>query len=519
MAPITVKVKTITQGNSYEISIETSATVADLKAQVRDKANIPVEEQRLIYKGHVLKDSSTLESYGLQHEHVVHLVRNARPQGTPPSHASPGVRAAPSPAAASPSPASASQPAGRAAGAPPFGVGGMDPLGMGGIGGMGDLAQVQQQLMANPNLISDMMASPAMQAILNNPDLMRSLILNNPRLRSVMDSNPELSHILNDPALLRQTMEAARNPQLMREMMRNTDRAMSNIESHPEGFNMLRRMYENVQQPLLNTAAEELGSTAGGGPAENPFAALFAPPQGTAAATPPGTTAAPNTAPLPNPWAPSPAGGAARTTGGVAAAGGLPGGGLGADNPFGMGFLPGAGFGGLGGAGGLEGLGVDPVLMGEMLQQPAFQSMMQQFLSNPELMRQMMQSHPLLRQMADSNPMMASMMANPEMLRQLANPEVQQALATLQRTLGTHITPAATGGAAAQENLLAALLGGRAMGGAPGVPESNEPPETRFAAQLQQLRDMGFFDTQANIQALLASSGNVNLAVERLLSG
>lgn len=34
---------------------------------------------------------------------------------------------------------------------------------------------------------------------------------------------------------------------LMREQMRSTDRAMSNIESHPEGFNMLRRMYENVQ--------------------------------------------------------------------------------------------------------------------------------------------------------------------------------------------------------------------------------------------------------------------------------
>lgn len=42
-------------------------------------------------------------------------------------------------------------------------------------------------------------------------------------------------------------MEVARSPELMREMMRTTDRAMSNIESHPEGFNMLRRMYHNVQ--------------------------------------------------------------------------------------------------------------------------------------------------------------------------------------------------------------------------------------------------------------------------------
>ncbi len=45
-----------------------------------------------------------------------------------------------------------------------------------------------------------------------------------------MDRNPELRHVLNDPAILRQTMEAARNPEIMREMMRTSDRAMSNIE-------------------------------------------------------------------------------------------------------------------------------------------------------------------------------------------------------------------------------------------------------------------------------------------------
>jgi hypothetical protein len=46
----------------------------------------------------------------------------------------------------------------------------------------------------------------------------------------------------------------ARNPQLMREQMRTTDRALSNIESHPEGFNMLRRMYTDVQEPLQVSA-------------------------------------------------------------------------------------------------------------------------------------------------------------------------------------------------------------------------------------------------------------------------
>lgn len=43
------------------------------------------------------------------------------------------------------------------------------------------------------------------------------------------------------------------------------------------------------------------------------------------------------------------------------------------------------------------------------------------------------------------------------------------------------------------------------------------PPEELYATQLAQLQEMGFFDTQENIRALRATSGNVNAAVERLL--
>lgn len=188
-------------------------------------------------------------------------------------------------------------------------------LGFGGLGGSGapfgsglpEFEQVQQQLTQNPNMMRDMMNMPAVQNILNNPEIMRGMIMSNPQMREIIDRNPELAHILNDPAILRQTLEAARNPELMREMMRNTDRAMSNIESSPEGFNMLRRMYENVQEPFLN--ATTTGGTTND-PGSNPFAALLGN-QGPAVnvnnnnnnnpETTPGS-AAPNSNPLPNPW-------------------------------------------------------------------------------------------------------------------------------------------------------------------------------------------------------------------------
>jgi ubiquilin len=147
----------------------------------------------------------------------------------------------------------------------------------------GNMQSMQQQMMNNPDMIRSMMNSPMMQSIMNNPEIMRSLIQSNPQMQAIIEQNPEIGHVLNDPAVLRQTLEAARSPELMREMMRTSDRAMSNIESHPEGFNMLRRMYHTVQEPLMDAAvpgarATNGESSAGSAPTvdpSNPFADLF----------------------------------------------------------------------------------------------------------------------------------------------------------------------------------------------------------------------------------------------------
>merc|ERR1712154_109218 len=46
----------------------------------------------------------------------------------------------------------------------------------------------------------------------------------------------------------------------------------------------------------------------------------------------------------------------------------------------------------------------------------------------------------------------------------------------------------------------------------------NSPPEERFRVQLETLTSMGFVDRQANIQALMATYGDVNAAIDRLLN-
>jgi len=44
------------------------------------------------------------------------------------------------------------------------------------------------------------------------------------------------------------------------------------------------------------------------------------------------------------------------------------------------------------------------------------------------------------------------------------------------------------------------------------------PPEERYRNQLELLTGMGFTNREANLQALIATYGDVNAAVERLLS-
>ena len=42
-------------------------------------------------------------------------------------------------------------------------------------------------------------------------------------------------------------------------------------------------------------------------------------------------------------------------------------------------------------------------------------------------------------------------------------------------------------------------------------------PEVRFQQQLEQLNAMGFLNREANLQALIATGGDINAAIERLL--
>ncbi|KAF8377705.1 hypothetical protein HHK36_031089 [Tetracentron sinense] len=495
---------------------------------------MPLEESSWLQRRcHRRRPSEEWEKRRLQEDHTVHMVRGFSPA------VSTNTASAVNPGGPNTSPGVARGVGstegggfgGAGMGAPLFpglAVNGLGGSGVGGLFGAGipEFEQVQQQLTQNPNMMREIMNTPVIQNLMNNPDLMRNLIMNNPQMREIIDRNPDLAHILNDPSTLRQTLEAARNPELMREMMRNTDRAMSNIESSPEGFNMLRRMYETVQEPFLN--ATTMAGDTGNDLATNPFAALLGN-QGGVRSTNPSSTGTetttgspvPNTNPLPNPWSSTGAAGGGPQTNTTTRS-----------NP--AGDARSTGIGGLGGLGLPEmermfGGTHDPSLVNQFMQNPAVSQMMQSLLSNPQYMNQILGLNPQMRSMLDSNPQLREMMQNPEFVRQLTSPETMQQVMALQQSLvsqlgrqqSTQESGQTGGGTGAPNNmgleLLMNMFGGLGANGLTLPNTSDVPPEQLYATQLSQLQEMGFFDTQENIRALSATAGNVHAAVERLL--
>ncbi|XP_030321139.1 ubiquilin-4 isoform X2 [Calypte anna] len=553
-----IRVTVKTPKDKEEIVIADGASVREFKEEISRRFKAKQDQLVLIFAGKILKDGDTLNQHGIKDGLTVHLVIKT-PQKIQDSASAASVPSSASvPSVTSSSPAVTSQPstsgssaadggsssssnrqssgAGSMGGGP--GDGGPNSTtsilsGFGGISGLGNLGmgsanfmelqqQMQRQLMSNPEMLSQIMENPLVQNMMSNPDLMRQMIMANPQMQQLMERNPEISHMLNNPELMRQTMELARNPAMMQEMMRNQDRALSNLESIPGGYNALRRMYTDIQEPMFSAAREQFGN--------NPFSSLTG--NSDSSSSQPLRTE--NREPLPNPWSPTPPAPQSQAAGSEGSpSSATPQSTPTVSNPFGL---------------NAAGIGAG------MFSSPEMQGLLQQISENPQLMQNMI-SAPYMRSMMQTlaqNPDFAAQMQNPDSLSILTNPRAMQALLQIQQGLQTlqteapglvpslgslgipRVPPSSPGGSTIPENPLpSASTPASASPAGAGNPQQQlmqqmiqllaggssqaQSPEVRFQQQLEQLNAMGFINREANLQALIATGGDINAAIERLL--
>ncbi|XP_026741429.1 ubiquilin-1 isoform X1 [Trichoplusia ni] len=511
---ITITVKTPKE--KQQVEIDEDADVKKLKEVLSPKFSAEPEQLCLIFAGKILNDIDTLKQHNIKDGLTVHLVIKTPPR---------------------PEPEGATRRPPADIGATPFGLNslgglaGLESLGLGQSTFMDLQARMQQELLSNPDMLRQVLDNPLVQQMMNDPENMRTLITSNPQMQDLMARNPEISHMLNNPELLRQTMELARNPAMLQELMRSHDRALSNLESIPGGYNALQRMYRDIQEPMLNVASSMAG---------NPFSGLV---DNSVDGTNP-QQGAENRQPLPNPWQ--------RGGGGGAAPAPTPG----LINTPGMQSL-------------LQQMSENPRLVQSMLSAPYTNTMLQALAADPDMASQLINQNPMFAnnpqlqdQIRTMMPQMLAQLQNPEMQQMMSNPQALNALLQIQQGLEQLRSAAPTlvgnlglgvGAAGASPAAGAPNAGGAAPppaappaapAAAPNAPprtqqnselftqfmqrmmaamsnnqtNSAQPPEQRYSQQLEQLTAMGFLNREANLQALIATFGDVNAAVERLLA-
>lgn len=487
----------------------TLGQVKDMISEIEASGRIEPARQRIIYRGRVLRDDSqTLSDIGFEDNSTLHLVKGAA-----------------TPASSTPAPASTTSdipnlsPLGSNSsfnnnGSNPMGMGN-NPFGMGMGMGMPNPSPEQMRQMMNNPLFTSMM-----DQMMQNPEMLSAMMQMNPAMREMLDNNPQLRHVMEDPAVMRQAMQAMRNPEMMGQMMRNQDLAMSQIENLPGGFNALRRMYEEVQEPMMEAMAQDPStnnSSSNEGSNTN-------------------RSNRPTAEAMPNPWgspAPAPTS-SPPSIGGVTGNSSNPNSNT-LENAFGnLNMMQ------------PPNMNIEQTI--QMLENPEIRSMMDSITSNPETFRAMVDSNPMMRQMMQNNPAAASMMSNPEMMRNFLNPDnlrainqMQQAMQQLRGNMnvgapGATVSnqgPAAstptTSQAPAGALDFSALLNnsGSSPNNTAPLPglfsqmsnaTATQPASVRYASQISTMEEMGFSDKDANARALEACGGNINRAIDWLLS-
>ncbi|OAG29593.1 ubiquilin [Nematocida displodere] len=209
---------------SFEVEVEDSETIDDLKKKIAEKVQILPDRQRLTHKGCALSHGTkTIHEAQIQATSTIYV--NKIEQQTGPKEI---------------------------------------------------VGEVQPKQEVNNGL--GMMKDPAMKKIFSNPDVMKGILEMFPDMKK---ENPEIKKLMESSQMLEEMAKIAEDPQYMNTQMKNVDIAMAKLETIPGGFNMLRSMLKTQTDPnagLVGGADSTIFSEGGAitaetkqGPVPNPW--------------------------------------------------------------------------------------------------------------------------------------------------------------------------------------------------------------------------------------------------------
>ncbi|KAG8197589.1 hypothetical protein JTE90_021319 [Oedothorax gibbosus] len=450
-----IKITVKNSDETHDLSIELESTITELKNQVSESFKVPLEKVCLIFEGQVLKEAETIASSKIEDGRTIHLV--VRSSVTAPSDT----------------------------GGTPFNLTQLGAIpGLSGIGiGSPNFVHVQKQmenaLQENPDLFLQIMDNPFVQSIMENPRFLQQVITSNSQMAEMIETNPDLRQVINDPEALRASLQHAKNPELIQELIQSRAEAVAELAT---AENKESKQFESKlvigqasgcpkkeEDKKGEESEEEVKLGAGGG-------LLSAPP-------------------LQNI---------------------------------------------------MRDMMDNPELVREMFNAPYMTAMLEGLASNPQVASQIMVNNPIFanstrEQVQRMLPAFLRQMQNPEMQSFISNPQAMAAMMNIHQSLDQlqQAAPNVFNMFPGQPPITSLLSPDRSGGGVQNDPTQDTfslfmrnmvnamnqgnnqmegPPEERFKGQLEQMHHMGFNNKQENLQALIATFGDVNSAVQKLLS-
>ena len=204
----------LSTGSTITVDVpDFGVTVAAFKLQIVDQVSIPAAQQRMVYRGKILKDTDVLSLVGVESGHAVHVVKGQKPAGeaatttptpTPSSQGSTTTASTVIPPTSNPFAAlfnpSEGAPSDHSVPPPmtnPFSMGG----GSQGFGDWGLGPQEASQMLQNPMMMQ--MVAQMMQ----NPQMMQQAMASNPMLQSLSPAQREqMSQLMQNPQMVQQSL-------------------------------------------------------------------------------------------------------------------------------------------------------------------------------------------------------------------------------------------------------------------------------------------------------------------------